>query len=82
MKAGDMKTDVYNVYKEEDIEAYNDLYIVKFRPWGNDYKGDKEYVCQVVFWEYEGNAFNCVVPITFTKEDITKYCVAQEVRVN
>lgn len=34
--------------------------------------------CQIVYWAQESQAFMAAVPLTFTHDDIIKYCVAQK----
>jgi hypothetical protein len=34
--------------------------------------------CQIVYWAQESQAFMAAVPLTFTHDDIVKYCVAEK----
>ena len=37
--------------------------------------------CKLVYWAQDNRAFMAVVPLTFTDDDITRYCVAQQIAV-
>jgi hypothetical protein len=80
LKSGDIKTNVERLYAENSINQKDGYYIIKAEP-SKEYTGDKEYVHQNVYWEQNGYSFHSVVPITFTEEDIAKYCKAVKIAI-
>lgn len=39
-------------------------------------------VCQMIFWSQYGYVFQANAPLWFTKDDISRYCVAQKVKID
>ena len=46
------------------------------------YGVEKIYDGRHVFFEQDGQCFQAIVPVSFTKEDIIKHCVAKKLTVN
>lgn len=82
MTAGDLKKELHKTGKIESLKNSNQYYWSKAARLNDKGEWDESLAQEIyVSWEQDGYVFNALAPVSFTEEDIEKYCNAVKVIV-